>query len=847
MADETPPTSPGSRLDRVADLFGEALGLDDPEALESLLSQVRNDDPALAEQLVSLLAAHAEDPTFLADPVTSELADIFGSRLDGAMVGRRVGAWQVDSVLHHGGMGTVYHAHRADVDFEQHAALKLIRVDIGSPELVRRFAQERRLLARLEHTNIARLLDGGSTPDGLPYLVMEHVRGETIDQWCAREQPSLQRLLEVFLQVCSAVDFAHQNLVIHQDIKPSNILVTPDGTAKLLDFGIADLERQASEDSDVPGSILLTPDYASPEQFRGDPASTATDTYSLGILLYRLLTGEAPYHITAGLTRAEAGRMAMEAIPRAPTAVIAKSGKPLPPRGDDLDAIVLRAVAKRPQDRYSSVLAFADDLYRYLDGRPVAARTPTWSYRLRRQISRNWVALSVAATIVILLVGGLAAALWQAGVAQYQRDLAQEEAATAASAVAFLKTVLGSGDPWRDNEPAETVDDVIRLAELELDSTLADQPAARAYVLSALGEVGAGRGDLERADRFTEAAVSLLLDSLGGTARQAGVIRNARALALHEMGRLDEAREHARAAVAHIESTNPAGWQMLATALNQLGAIEIDLGELAAAESTLVRATQLFHSRDQSNDMQLSAITNNLAVVYASLPGRLEEAAQAYAEASRILRLNGRDGPQLATLYVNQANVLTALQRYEEAEETFGRAIPLFTSSLGADHPATLTATASLGSLYETAGQYQRAVTLLRLTRRQAHDALPPDHPTTAYIESILGSSLCEMSDPAGLAEGLAAARAARDSRVTTLGQDHWGVASTEAIVGHCETRLGRIELGTTLLRNAHAALSAARGADHALTLRARRWLDEAEGVQITEADSPDPQMGTLQ
>src|SRR5690606_5867507 len=231
-----------AEFDRVADLFVEALELD-PDAQLAFITRLRERDATLAEQLASLLGAHASDPDFLAEPISGEFAGVLGVQLDDALVGQRIGSWQVDEVLHQGGMGVVHKAHRLAVDFEQHAALKVIRFGLRSPEMLRRFGQERRLLARLEHPNIARLLDGGTTDAGLPFLVMEHVRGETIDAWCDRVRPDTGALLDVISQVCSAVDFAHRNLVIHQNIKPANILVTENGTAKLLDFGIADLER----------------------------------------------------------------------------------------------------------------------------------------------------------------------------------------------------------------------------------------------------------------------------------------------------------------------------------------------------------------------------------------------------------------------------------------------------------------------------------------------------------------------------------------------------------------------------------------------------------------------------
>ncbi len=830
MAEPAPESEPASALDAIAVLFAEALELKDPGARAALFASVRARDPVLAGELIALLDAHLADPTFLAEPLAGKIASVMANHMESELLGRRIGGWEIDSVLHRGGMGTVYRAHRVDVDFEQHAALKVIRHGLGSPELVRRFGQERRLLARLEHPNIARLLDGGTTSDGLPYLVMEHVPGEMIDAWCAREQPSVDRLLEVFAQICSAVNFAHQNLVVHRDIKPANILVTPDGTAKLLDFGIAELERQAAErDSEPEYGRMLTPGYASPEQFRDDEVGTTTDIYSLGVLLYRLVTGQTPYQVDPASTPQEAARIVLETIPPPPGAALAARGARLPRRVEDLDAIILRALQKEPAERYQSVQAFADDLRRYGEGAPVLARPSTLAYRAKRFAGRNWKALAVAATIAGLLIGGFSAALWQAGVAERQRDVARAEAATATSAVTFLKTVLGSADPWRETEPAESVDDVIRIAETQLDSLLGDQPAARAYVLAALGEVASGRGELDRADRFTSAAVAIMEESPATQGTRVGAIYLTRALALHEQGRLQEARTFAAKAVHRLESPDAGSWSEMAGALNQLAALDIELGDHIAAEATLRRAIALRDANGGGEMLVLVGVYNNLAVALSYQPGRLEEVAEVYAEAARLYERIGASAPRLATLLANQANVLRGLDRIGEAESTFARAITLMTESLGPAHQSTLTAAGSLASLYEATGRFEEAVTTLRAPLASALATLPPNHPTTAYLQNVLGAALCQTGRPGALDEGLAVSRASLATRLAAFGAEHWTVASGESIVGYCLVRLGRRNEGVPLLERALETLRAQRGEDQELTVRTRRWLDQTD------------------
>lgn len=824
--DKSPP-----RLDDVADLFAEAIELGNAHQRDLLVESVRQRDPELATHLAMLIGAHFADPNFLAEPISTELTGVMTARLDSAMLGQQVGSWQVDEVLHRGGMGVVYRAHRAGVDFEQQAALKVIRMGLDSPELLRMFAQERRLLARLEHRNIARLLDGGTTREGLPYLVMEHVRGEMIDQWCAREQPSLSRLLAVFAQICSAVNFAHQNLVVHQDIKPANILVAEDGTAKLLDFGIAELERHAGSDaqSTVTGNRMLTPGFASPEQYRGERAGTATDTYSLGVLLYRLLTGEMPHDIDAAMPREEAARLVDQHDPRPPSQVLRSRGKPLPRRATDLDAIILRALHRNPAERYSSVLAFAHDLSRYSRGMPVEARPRTLLYRAARFTGRNWFAVGALSTILILLVAGLGVAIWQARNVERQRDVARTEAATAASAVGFLQFVLGSADPWRDAEAAETVEDVITIAESEVDSLLADQPAARAYVLSSLGQVAAGRGETDRADRLTAAAVAILDSTPEITTRQAAAVRLGRAIALEEDGRTQEALPHALEAVRLFELDGIDNWNELAVALNQLAAVHITLGDHVQADSVLQRAIALYHDNGGESMLGLAAVYNNRAVALANLPDRAEDVAASYARAAEIVERGGASAPRHATLLVNQANALRLLDRTVEAESLFVRAIGMFRESLGDDHPSTLTAAASLATLHDAVGNHHRAVEVLRGALSSALASLPPDHPVTAYIQNVMGAALCQTEGSDNLREGLALSRASLDARRAAFGDDHWSVASTEAIVGYCLLRLDRRGHGEGMLQRAYHTLLEQRGADNDLTVRAQRWLMEGK------------------
>lgn len=409
MADMTP-DAPWADLDLagrrwVEELFHAALKLPASERRSFIRSQAGN-RTAIQREIESLLAAYEEQESAGAWSIERFQADDF----DTNWIGRRVGAWSIERLLGEGGMGAVYLAKRTGGEFEQTAALKVISCRLATSALQERFRQERQILARLNHPNIARLLDGGTTPDGDPYLVMEYVEGLPVDEYCDRRRLPLRRRLELFLTICAAVEYAHRNLIVHRDLKPDNILVTPDGTPKLLDFGTAKLlADHVGAEVTQKGFRAFTPAYASPEEILGSPVTTASDVYSLGVVLYRLLTGVPPYELQDYST-AELLRVVCERDPVRPSA----AGRGTPELRGDLDAIVLKAIRKEPAARYASVEQLAEDIRRYLRARPVRAREGNLRYRASRFVRRNWLPLAATAVLAVSVAGGIAGVLWQA-------------------------------------------------------------------------------------------------------------------------------------------------------------------------------------------------------------------------------------------------------------------------------------------------------------------------------------------------------------------------------------------------------------------------------------------------
>jgi serine/threonine protein kinase len=446
------------RWQRINEMFHAALDLEGRERSAFLVAQSAGDE-ALRGKVAALLASHEQAEGFIQGSVFGDAAQLLVEDEAEAMIGQHLGMYKIDREIGRGGMGSVYLATRDDEQFEQQVAIKVVRRGMDTDLVLARFRNERQILAGFAHPNIARLFDGGSTETGLPYFIMEYIEGQSIDEYCDSQRLSTAARLELFRTVCAAVQYAHQHLVIHRDIKPSNILVTTAGVPKLLDFGIAKLLHSEANQGAATTAIvqrLMTPEYASPEQVRGEHVTTVSDVYSLGVLLYELLSGHSPYHFKTLLPQ-DIAQVISDSEPEKPSTVInrveevttgGRKGTKLTPESvsrtrdghpeklrrklaGDLDNIVLMSMRKEPHRRYSSVGQFSEDIRRHLEGLPVVARKATLSYRGTKFIQRNKVAVAAAAVIVLTLLIGIAAAGWEAHIARAERARAEAAGARA--------------------------------------------------------------------------------------------------------------------------------------------------------------------------------------------------------------------------------------------------------------------------------------------------------------------------------------------------------------------------------------------------------------------------------
>jgi eukaryotic-like serine/threonine-protein kinase len=425
------------RWQRLEEIFQSALD-QPPQSRAAWLDSACGGDVELRCEIDSLLAAHETGDFDFTRAAFAEALQVLERRTSRVQEGQRIGPYRIVRELGRGGMGRVYLAARADQAFEKQVAIKVVERGLDSEEVTRRFESERHILARLDHPNITRIIDGGTTADGLPFIVMDYVEGQPIDEYCDAHALEVDGRLRLFQGVCAAVHYAHQHLVIHRDIKPANVVVTPEGVPRLLDFGIAKLLATSAAPSEPTRTVLrrLTPEYASPEQVRGEALTTASDVYSLGVLLYRLLSGQSPYR-----TPAASARLLERAIcddqPERPSVAVARAqhvpaGEGTPDRlrrrlAGDLDNIVLMALRKEPQRRYASVEQLSQDIGRHLAKLPVMARADTAAYRTGKFLARHRIGVAASAAMILLLIAGVVGTSWQARVARVERARAQQQ------------------------------------------------------------------------------------------------------------------------------------------------------------------------------------------------------------------------------------------------------------------------------------------------------------------------------------------------------------------------------------------------------------------------------------
>lgn len=741
---------------RLEEVFFEALECP-AEERDAYLRRVCGDDQAFRDEVAAVLKSHEAGGGTAADG----LLPSFGQPARvGSLIGSRLGVYHVEALIGHGGMGEVYRASRADDEYRQQVAIKVVRSGRGTQESVRRFRVERQILATLQHPNIATLLDGGVTPTGEPFLVMQYVDGLPITQYASAKGLTLEERLRLFTVVANAVQFAHANLIVHRDLKPTNILVTPGGEPRLLDFGIAKLLQADALTSTTGDLLLLTPEHAAPEQFLGKPITTATDVYALGLLLYLLLAGTRPF---PGLSAVELARAVCETDPPPPSMRAAPDIAPAL-RGD-LDHIVLMALRRDPARRYASAGQFAEDVERYLDGQPVVARPDVLGYRLRKFIARNRVGVTAAALVVATLVGGLIVTFRESHRRAEALRTANSERATATRLADFLIGVFTANDPSEARGRAVTARELLDRAAVGVKSDLAEDPSERMDLQLAIGRAYQSLGLFTQAGGLIDQVVTFrraeeprdpvkLADAIEWQGRNVfargkahegiALVREAlglreatlgpndlvvgRTLSLlsgyvHTVDMLDSTGVGARSARRALEifrAASPPAHRDIAYALRAIGLAQLDQSKNADALAAFRASVDEARLAVGEDDPMLFNLQEMVAIAYQA-NGQSDSAIAIHRRllAARV-RIFGPDHPDYAFSLYNLARTLTRARQFKEGLPLFQRAVDVRERSLGPDHylvgftlNSYAVATAQAGDLPASAARFERAAAIL--------------------------------------------------------------------------------------------------------------------------------------
>jgi len=686
------------------------------------------DRPDLAAELTSLVAHAGAAGALERIENSAAFVDALGAKADEGAI---VAGWRLVRRIGAGGMAEVFLAERDSEGVQQRAALKLLSQGFASPELRARFVREREILARLSDARIARYFDGGIAADGRPWLAMEYVEGLPIDRHCSEHRLPLRERLRLFRDVCGAVAHAHRHLVVHRDIKPSNVLVSRDGQVKLLDFGIAKPIASGEGEATQATARLLTPRYASPEQLRGEPASTATDVYLLGLLLYELVAGRRPFAAHEGDAFALERALREDDPPRPSDAATSGAIAARELRGD-IDRIVLLALRKDPAARYSSVERLDEDIARFLAGQPVSARGDALGYRVRKWLARH--RLATAALAGALLVAAVSAVLLvrQNRLVAEQRDRARSAAAQAEAVKDFLIELFTEADPAKTLGEKLSIGAVLDKGGARIADGFGAQPEVRAEMLHTIGTVYHALGNHARARELLGQAVALRR----ARGNDGELSRSLTELAAVERddSRLDEAIALAREAVERAGTDLHAK----ARALNELGVgLLMREQDLAGARTALVASLAAYRSWPDADPIRIAIAQGNLAAIDLT-DGKLDAAEAGFREAVATLapRL-GDVHPEVTALLYNLARLEERRGKFEDAEAHFARVLAAEAEVLGADHPDVAIDRTRLAYVQSERGNYAVAEQSFAEALATLRAKLPKDHKRTA--ENLMG------------------------------------------------------------------------------------------------------------
>jgi serine/threonine-protein kinase len=808
--------------DRLEAVFFEALAMP-PEERSAFLDRACEGDPDLRVEVEAVIASHLAMDEDDAAAVAPE-----------SRVGTRIGAYRLDALIGRGGMGEVYRARRADDEYEREVAVKIVRSGLPPFEMVRRFRQERQILAKLEHANVATLLDGGVTTEGQPYLVMQYVRGAPLTEYADSHRLSVPERLRLFVTVCRAVQYAHSNFVVHRDLKPSNIMVTDDGQVRLLDFGIAKLLDPEGTGGALPTEslLLLTPEHAAPEQFLGQPITTATDVYQLGVLLFELLTGARPFQAS---TSVELSRAICEQEPTRPSAALGRSvvggteagdtvgeadaarARATTPEGlrkrlrGDLDRIALMALRKDPARRYGSAAELADDIERHLEGFPVRARPESFGYVAGRFLRRHRVGVAASAALAASLVALAVLSLRFAATTSAQAAEIAAERDVAVEVSNFLESLFEASDPFATGAARR---DTLRIRAFLQEGTrkvkegLTDQPLVQARLFAVLGKAWHNLGRLEEATPLLEEAVAIRTREIGPLSPDVGASQADLALLLIAQGKYDRADTLLRSSLTIFNTDSLAYARPLASTYGALGNVLQERGRFPEAEDAYRHAMSVSEKDSTLGADKRVEHLSNLATALIR-QAKLEEAEPLLRTAADLSRAQlGTDHPTTATMLNNLGYLLRDANKLDDAEAALRESLRIRRARFESPHPAIASSINNVADILLVRGDAAGAEPLFRESLDMRRALYGDRHPAVGNAWINLAATIQAMEGRQD--EAVKYYDEARSVLVGSLGPDH-------PLLGAVDGNLGRLYHSTerhdTALHHFRAALAVRRKA----------------------------------
>ncbi len=760
------------KWDKIKSLFRKVIELP-PEERTAFLDEKCKDDPPLRKEIESLLESDQKVEDFLEKPLLQNDELNSDSNSPDNLIGMKIGNYRIEEKIGEGGMANVYSAIRIDEQFKKKVAVKFIKRGMDTDEIIKRFKIEQQALAGLDHPFIAKIIDAGTTENGLPYFIMELVEGEPIDEYCKNNNLTIEEKLKLFRKVCSAVQYAHQNLIVHRDIKPGNIFIKPDGTPKLLDFGISKLLDSSTEQTNLTrtGFRLMTLEYASPEQFKGKQINIATDIYSLGVVLYELLTGNFPYKFKNSLPY-EIERVICTTDPEKPSTSansdknknfeqenknensyknisttnyknFAKIKRKL---SGDIDNIVLKAMQKEPERRYSTVEQFSEDIRRHLEGLPIFARKNSVGYRSKKFFERHRAGVITAFLFVLIIIAGAGAIIFQSQVATNERNRAIHEAQKSERINAFLQDIFAAPNPEVEGKDVKVVD-VLKNASEKINKELSDDPEIKAAVMYTIGTTYIGLGLYDDAEKYLKNSLEVSEKIFSADDPQIAKVMEQLAFNYQQKSNYKKADSLYKKAlkIFRLKGGNISSDE--AKGLSDYGSSLYNQGKYDESKKYQAEALDAFRKIYGNTDPHVVKSLNDLGTV-AGETGDWNTAAKYIKEVlDFFLKTDGKESVNYSRALSNYATILEVQGKLDESIEAQREAVGIEKRVLGKNHPDAMFAQITLADELTKRGDYVEAANLSKEAMESLDKSLPHINSLTAYSRVIYAKALIKLED----------------------------------------------------------------------------------------------------